>query len=371
MSDPSKYILSRAVHMTVACVILSSCQTFASRVQTDLPRFAGGWSGSYSCENESGDLFLKIDVSNDAPGTIPSIYGKLYLEAENGQIVSDRNHIRRYYGRLSDRGDSRLALNRSDILNSYETLTLGLPDTRGMTTISKFSLRKNTYEHFKCDDVLVKHISNDEIGYGRAQYHQGIEYEKGGGKNFEKALKSYLVAANTFHPGALNRLGALYENGRGAQKDLTTARDYYERSAFYGDASGAFNIGRMYYLGIGGFKDYWLGNKYFKKAADQGHKLSKVYVMGMEALRTPSYGASRALRQQYERGVAGYLNDADKDVRDTAQMFYKKIRRSDIHNSTAANALLLLMLVGVISSVADNCDPSNSIICDANGHYRE
>ena len=68
--------------------------------------------------------------------------------------------------------------------------------------------------------------------YAKAEayfYGEGVE------RNCEKALRLYLKAAESGHPGAEFSLGWMHENGRGVAKDAEKAKSWYRKAADHGD----------------------------------------------------------------------------------------------------------------------------------------
>ena len=69
-------------------------------------------------------------------------------------------------------------------------------------------------------------------GDAEAQFRLGVLYEEGDGveKDFEKAVKLYRLAADQGHTMAQGNLGWMYTNGNGVEEDLDEAAKWYRRS---------------------------------------------------------------------------------------------------------------------------------------------
>ena len=69
-------------------------------------------------------------------------------------------------------------------------------------------------------------------GDSEAQYRLGMMYEQGDGveKDLEKAVKLYRFAADQGHAMAQVNLGWMYINGHGVEEDLDEAAKWYRRS---------------------------------------------------------------------------------------------------------------------------------------------
>ncbi len=77
-------------------------------------------------------------------------------------------------------------------------------------------------------------------------YHgQGVR------KNLELALRSYLKAAESGHPGAQNRVGWMYEKGEGVKTDHAEAAKWYRKAAEQGYVNAMNDLGYMYRQGWG------------------------------------------------------------------------------------------------------------------------
>ena len=84
-----------------------------------------------------------------------------------------------------------------------------------------------------------------------------------------EALTLLMKEENRDKPEALFMLGMMYDAGKGVERDLAKAFDYYLRSAERGHPYGQFYSGMFYRDGIAGQKDpekaiYWL-----RKASEQ------------------------------------------------------------------------------------------------------
>jgi TPR repeat protein len=103
-------------------------------------------------------------------------------------------------------------------------------------------------------------------GHAKAQANIGWMYQtgKGADKNLATALDWYLKAAKQGHEIAQNNVGVMYENGWGTTMDLKRAAHWYREAATVGYSYAQFNLGKMLLDGKGVGKDpkeasYWLG----------------------------------------------------------------------------------------------------------------
>ena len=98
-----------------------------------------------------------------------------------------------------------------------------------------------------------------------------IAYEAYDAKNYVKAMKYYMYAAEKNDSWAQFRLGYMYDMGKGVTQNYAEAVKWYLKSANQGNESAQYNIGVMYQKGQGVKQDYSEANKWFQKAAEQGN----------------------------------------------------------------------------------------------------
>lgn len=66
-----------------------------------------------------------------------------------------------------------------------------------------------------------------------------------------RALELLRGAARQHHAAAMCNLGVAYAEGRGVERDLTTARSFYERAVEQGDKDSCYNLALLYAEGPG------------------------------------------------------------------------------------------------------------------------
>jgi uncharacterized protein len=134
-------------------------------------------------------------------------------------------------------------------------------------------------------------------GSSAAQYRLGVMYYDGKGveKDHTKAFEWFLESGVQGNPNAQNRLGIMYldqknyekasewftrsaEQGNSDawtnlgvmyeyEKNYTKALELYTRSAEQGDSGAKYHLGMMYYKGNGVKKDYKIASEWFTKSA--------------------------------------------------------------------------------------------------------
>ncbi|NVK38235.1 MAG: sel1 repeat family protein [Gammaproteobacteria bacterium] len=104
----------------------------------------------------------------------------------------------------------------------------------------------------------------------------------------QKAIELLSKKEHKEKPEALFMMGMIYDSGRGVEKDIVKASNYYERAAKKGNAVAQFYIGMFYKDGVGVEKDsekaiYWL-----RKASE--HKNTRAMGMLAALLAAPEKG---------------------------------------------------------------------------------
>jgi hypothetical protein len=85
-------------------------------------------------------------------------------------------------------------------------------------------------------------------------------------------IKNLIEAAHNNDPDAQLKLADMYHKGRGVDRDLDAAVQWYKKSAVAGEAEAQFKLGDMYKRGAGVEKNNALAIKWYRKAANQGHE---------------------------------------------------------------------------------------------------
>jgi uncharacterized protein len=188
-------------------------------------------------------------------------------------------------------------------------------------------------------------------GSSAAQYRLGVMYYDGKGveKDHTKAFEWFLESGVQGNPNAQNRLGIMYldqknyekasewftrsaEQGNSDawtnlgvmyeyEKNYTKALELYTRSAEQGDSGAKYHLGMMYYKGNGVKKDYKIASEWFTKSA------------------TPD--------AQYQLGVMyEYGYHVKKDYKKAFELYTHSERSSGFSNSFAQHRLGMMYLEG-------------------------
>ena len=117
---------------------------------------------------------------------------------------------------------------------------------------------------------LYKQISNDMWAQNRIGYM--YEYGKGVGRNYSEAVNWYRKSAEQGNAMGQCNLGYMYERGQGVGQNYSEAVNWYRKSAEQGNALGQYNLGLAYYYGRGVSLNKQEAYQWLKKAADQNYE---------------------------------------------------------------------------------------------------
>ena len=153
-------------------------------------------------------------------------------------------------------------------------------------------------------NVSSSQNSNSDLGMS-AEESNKIAYEAYEAKDYAKAMKYYLYAAEKNNDVAQCQIGTMYRNGEGVTQDNSIAMKWYLKSAEQGNVLAQFCLGAMYYIGQGVAKDYAEAFKWYHKAAEQG----KDSAMWSVAL---CYEDGTGVEKNIDKAVYWYKKGAEK-----------------------------------------------------------
>jgi TPR repeat protein len=169
-----------------------------------------------------------------------------------GALYADGNPLPRDYGKAVD-----LWRRAAD-----------LSDVKSMSTLGAF------YEYLNEPALAVPWYQQAaELGDAEAAYKLGLLYYNGRGieKDLVSAAKYFSMGAERGDIGAMNDLGALYELGSGVKNDPTKAMAWYQKAVEQGSAYAMYNLGRCFSAGIGVPADASKARHWFQQAAEHGY----------------------------------------------------------------------------------------------------
>ncbi|MDD5267295.1 MAG: tetratricopeptide repeat protein [Methylococcales bacterium] len=154
----------------------------------------------------------------------------------------------------------------------------------GNATYQQDKQKVNIPDHPQQSIELVDHVENDsKLVDQKRQSEKSIENIRPkpeikpeytfkqaivfyGMKQFAEALPLFKQLAEDGNPEAQHKLGLMYENGKGTDRNLDKAISWYEKAAQQGMAKSQFNLGSLYLRELQDKNHalYW-----FKQAAEQ------------------------------------------------------------------------------------------------------
>ena len=163
-------------------------------------------------------------------------------------------------------------------------------------------------------------------------------------QDYAKAAQLWQPPAEQGNAEAQYRLGTLYAEGKGVERNDATAFMWMQRAATQGNASAQYDVGASYIEGAGVKKDESEAAKWFKRAANQGmvyaqFNLGLLYASGsgvpqdnVEALKwldlalfaLPA-GSARSDASRAIVDVAAKMDDAQKREAATRERAWKAV----------------------------------------------
>jgi TPR repeat protein len=93
---------------------------------------------------------------------------------------------------------------------------------------------------------------------------------------YAKAAEFWQPLADKGDAAAQYRLGALYADGKGVERNDATAFMWFRRAAEQGDAAAQYDVGSSYFSGTGVPKNDVEAAKWFLRAANQGMEFAQL-----------------------------------------------------------------------------------------------
>jgi TPR repeat protein len=112
----------------------------------------------------------------------------------------------------------------------------------------------------------------NEVRDPDVMYLTGLMFDRGESapRDYQEALRWYVLAAEAGQPDAMNSLGLMYALGLGVSQDLSEATKWWIKAADSGSIAAMTNIATMNYAGLGVRQSYAEAAKWFHLAADKG-----------------------------------------------------------------------------------------------------
>lgn len=147
--------------------------------------------------------------------------------------------------------------------------------------------------------------------------------------NYEGAYSSFYDMASAGDPDAQYQLGLLYYQGLGISQNYIEASHWYREAAKQGYADAQYSLGNMYLMGEGVDQNDAQAIKWYEKAADQGHVAAGHNVDNLRrvtAVKSTSAAEIEAALQneQLENDVVG-----EEDAEEPKKGFFKRLFGKD------------------------------------------
>tara|TARA_B100002003_G_scaffold144001_1_gene133254 strand:- start:135 stop:527 length:393 start_codon:yes stop_codon:yes gene_type:complete len=104
-------------------------------------------------------------------------------------------------------------------------------------------------------------------------------------KDYDKALKAFVLAAKTGDLDAMTAVGIMYISGWGVEQSDELGLGYISKAANQSHPKAQYSLGAIYYLGIGVPVDFDKAFSWLSLSANQGyldaqHNLAEMYESG-------------------------------------------------------------------------------------------
>ncbi len=116
-----------------------------------------------------------------------------------------------------------------------------------------------------------------------------------------------LMLAKRGDAGAQFYVAIGYEEGRGVQKDMAKAVEWYKKAASNNHNGAQYRLGQLYEKGIGVGKNMAMAKKWYRLAADNGSRLAKKRLRQMSSVSTAAHKAS--LQKQQEQAARAHAEE--------------------------------------------------------------
>lgn len=112
-----------------------------------------------------------------------------------------------------------------------------------------------------CAVIAIPVFAQVALEEGLAAYRNG---------DYAKAMELWRPLADKGNADAQYRVGSMYAEGKGVQRNDATALTWFQQAAEHGNAAAQYNVGASYATGVGVAQSDAEAAKWFKRAANQG-----------------------------------------------------------------------------------------------------
>ena len=175
-----------------------------------------------------------------------------------------------------------------------------------------------------------------------AQYNLGEMYEDGKGveRDLHKAFEWYEKSAKQEFEAAQSRLGLMYEHGRGVEQDINKAFEWYLKSTEQGNSFSISKLGPLYGEGK---------SEFFEELANQGHGDAQFCLGAI-------YGLGRGVDVSFTSSFE-WMNKSSQNGNVYAIQYLKE---NGIKKAISSISLMVLIIAGLSKSTMAKAFPSKS-----------
>jgi TPR repeat protein len=202
-------------------------------------------------------------------------FANYHKAAEKGHVASIEQLIEFYKKGIGCRKDMALS-------NFWLEQSLKYKSVEGIYSLASYYFNDKDYKK-----AYVYMRASAERGLDTAQNKLGIMYENGRGveQNYQQAVYWYQKAAKQGFVSAQKKIAIMYQEGRGTAQDYQQAYYWYKKIATKGDKYAQNSLAIIYEDGQGVEQNYQQAVYWYKKAAKQGldyaqQKLGYMYQKG-------------------------------------------------------------------------------------------
>ena len=189
-------------------------------------------------------------------------------------------------------------------------------------------------------EEISKLRTSAEAGNSEAAFFLANCYSEGRGveRDLEQAFQWYLAAAENGYPPAMGGVAECYDQGLGTEIDLPKSFEWILRYAETGDAVAMFNAAVSFEKGIGTGQDMNKAFYWYLKSAEAGYELAMYntalcYLLGMGTEQEPGQAFCWTDRLAQAGNAAGmynlgYMYQHGIGVQENAQLAYTWYRKA-------------------------------------------
>ncbi|KAI8886566.1 HCP-like protein [Backusella circina FSU 941] len=285
-------------------------------------------NGDYEMKNEKRAIHLYNYAARNGNTAAQNRLGQIY---EEGILVdSDLRKAKEYYTMASDSGNEVYQVNLAikyldgvfmdmDYIKVFY-LIKDAADKNHQQAMKVFqtplTLDETSFNPLKIIDMF-KFVS--DYGIENLDYNIGYAYEYGIISyseldffpiDYKSAESWYSTGANNDDSRAQYRLGLMYEEGKGVEKNLEKALSYYLQAHKNGNSNATYSLAQIYLNGNGVNQDLTKAFFLFTEASEMGHiqahkalKLSNSSLHNNSLKMLENIGGSGNVATQYQLGI--------------------------------------------------------------------